>query len=88
MVPRVRICGAPTSQQAWASGNARCRQSGEATTSLWVVSAPSEMIPSVKSMRRSPGMAVMSIRVDVGRIPRESSTMTSVPPATIRAPSP
>ena len=30
-------------------------------------------------------MAVMSIRVDVGRMPRESSTMTSVPPATIRA---
>ena len=49
MVPRVRICGAPTSQQAWASGNARCRQSGEATTSLCVVSAPSEMIPSVKA---------------------------------------
>ena len=87
-VPRVRICGAPTSQQAWASGNARCRQSGEATTSLCVVSAPSEMIPSVKPMRRSPGMAVTSISVDVGRMPRESSTMTSVPPATMRAPSP
>ena len=84
-VPRVRSCGAPTSQHACASGSARSRQSREATTSLWVVSAPSEILPSWSSIRRKPGIAVMSISVVVGLIPRESSTTTSVPPATMRA---
>src|SRR5579884_4221046 len=84
-VARVRNWGAPTSAQAWASGSARATQSGEAMTSLWVASAPSLISsPAARTYLRS-RRAAMSISVGVGRTPRESSTSTSVPPATRRA---
>ena len=39
-VPRLRICGAPTSQQARASGKACATASADATTWLWVTRGP------------------------------------------------
>jgi hypothetical protein len=46
MVPRLRICGAPTSHAARASGYARLRMSFDAAQSLCVTSAPRWMTSS------------------------------------------
>ncbi len=66
IVPRVRICGAPTSAQACASGSIASRANGAASTSLWVASAPSAIAAPVRRTYASSRSSEMSIKVAVG----------------------
>ncbi len=90
IVPRLRICDAPTSQAARASGYARARSKRDSTQWLWVTNGPRWMtLSSSMVMWSRLGMRVTSIRVSIPlRTPRSSSRIKSVAPATMRALSP
>ncbi|MCZ7543696.1 MAG: hypothetical protein M5R40_09235 [Anaerolineae bacterium] len=88
-VPRLRICGAPTSHAACASGSAWATIRSEPTKWLCVTSGPMWILPPSSVMLSRPGTRLMSISASTpGRSLRSSSMMMSVPPATMRARSP
>ena len=93
MVARLRICGAPTSQHARASGKALSTISGLATHWLCVTSGPRWIMPPCSSISARPGMRVRSITpgtppAGVLRTPRSISSRRSVAPAMMRAAAP
>ena len=91
MVARLRICGAPTSQQARASGNACSTINGLRTHWLWVTRGPRCNAPPSSQISAMPGMRVRSIRPNralSGLPSRARSISRSVPPAIKQAAAP